>query len=138
MPPPSGAEPRPLRIVLVDDLAATRQGLRMAFALEPRIHVAGEASNGAEALATIARLRPDLVVMDVEMPDGDGIETTRHLRARGFAKPIVLLSIHDDSATRASATSAGASAFVTKHEGFAALMAAIRAVGPVWNSEHDL
>ena len=62
-----------IRLVLVDDQAAVRQGLRMRLLLEPDIAVIGEANSGKEALALVQQLCPDVVLMDIEMPDMDGI-----------------------------------------------------------------
>jgi DNA-binding NarL/FixJ family response regulator len=116
-----------ITLVLVDDLAATRQGLRMLLALEPDLRVVGEAGDGDEALAVIAAVRPDVVVMDTAMPGLDGIAATRLLRERGVTAVVIAHSIHDDPLTQARAFEAGATAFVGKHDGFPALLAAIRA-----------
>lgn len=115
-----------LMIMLVDDQPTVRQGLRMRLALEPDLEIVGEANNGAEALAMAPLLRPHVVVMDVEMPGIDGLQATRELRASQPHIAIVVLSIHDDANTRARALAAGAAAFVSKHAGEKALLAAIR------------
>lgn len=117
-----------ITLLLVDDLAATRQGLRMLLALEPDLVVVGEAADGGDALALIDDLAPDVVLMDTEMPGMDGITAIQQLRARGSRAAILVHSIHDDPVTRARAAAAGATAFVGKHEGSPALLAAIRAV----------
>jgi DNA-binding NarL/FixJ family response regulator len=94
--------------------------------LEPDIQVVGEASTGREALTLAQALSPDVVLMDVEMPDMDGIETTTALRATVSGSPVVILSIHDDQPTRARAQAAGAVAFVEKRGRTDDLLAAIR------------
>jgi DNA-binding NarL/FixJ family response regulator len=115
-----------IRLVLVDDQAAVRQGLRMRLLLEPDITVIGEASNGKEALALVQQLCPDVVLMDIEMPDMDGISATTVLRTIVPQSVVVILSIHDDSTMRAQAQKAGAMAFVEKRGSMEALLAAIR------------
>jgi DNA-binding NarL/FixJ family response regulator len=119
-----------ITLVLVDDLAATRQGLRMLLALEPDMTVVGEAANGEEALALIETARPDVVVMDTAMPGLDGIAATRLLRERGASAAVIVHSIHDDPVMQASAAAAGAVAFVGKHDGYPALLTAIRSAKP--------
>ena len=115
-----------IRLVLVDDQAAVRQGLRMRLLLEPDIAVIGEASNGKEALAVVQQLCPDVVLMDIEMPDMDGISATALLRTMVPQSVVVILSIHDDSRMRTRAQRAGAVAFVEKRGPMEALLAAIR------------
>src|SRR6266566_2426317 len=115
-----------IRLVLVDDQATVRHGLRMRLLLEPDIMVVGEASNGNEALALVQELSPDVVLMDIEMPGMDGITTTASLHAAVPQSAVVMLSIHDDSATRVQAQMAGAVAFVEKRGPTEALLTAIR------------
>jgi DNA-binding NarL/FixJ family response regulator len=113
-----------IRVLLVDDETNVRKGLRMQLALEPDIAVVGEAQDGCAALDLIAALNPDVVLMDVRMGGMDGLEATRCLRDVGPA--VVILSLHDDTATRALAFAAGARAFVGKHESSDVLYKAIR------------
>ena len=115
-----------IRLVLVDDQAAVRQGLRMRLLLEPDMAVVGEASNGKEALALVQQLCPDVVLMDIEMPEMDGISATALLRTIAPKSVVVMLSIHDDGMTRTRAQTAGARAFAEKHSSMEALLAAIR------------
>jgi DNA-binding NarL/FixJ family response regulator len=98
----------------------------MRLLLEPDIQVVGEASTGREALTLAQVLSPDVVLMDVEMPGMDGIETTIALRAAVSQSAVVILSIHDDQPTRARARAAGAVAFVEKRGATEDLLAAIR------------
>ena len=115
-----------IRVLLVDDQAAVRRGLLMRLQLEPDIQVIGEASTGREALSLAQALSPDVVLMDVEMPDMDGIEATAALRQAVSASTVVILSIHDDAQTRRRAQAAGAVAFVEKRGATDSLLAAIR------------
>jgi two-component system, NarL family, response regulator NreC len=97
----------------------------MRLALEPDLKTLGEASNGLEALAAVRLLRPDVVVMDIDMPHMDGIVATETLAAVAPGTAIIILSIHDDDATRQRASAAGAVAFVAKQAGDLALLEAI-------------
>ena len=115
-----------IRLVLVDDQPGIRQGLRMLLTLEPDITVVGEANNGREAITLVQQLVPDVVLMDVEMPVMDGIEAAAVMRAGAPQSAVIMLSIHDDGATRARADAAGAAAFVNKNGAFEVLVVAIR------------
>jgi len=116
-----------ITVVLVDDLPSARQGLRMLLELEPDVTVVGEAGDGVAALEVVARLDPDVVVVDLEMPHVDGIATIRSLKRHGARALPIVHTIHDGAATRLIAAEAGA-AFVAKHEGYPCLVAAIRAL----------
>jgi len=115
-----------IRIVLVDDQPAVRQGLRMRLALEADEVIVGEAGDGAAGLELVARLRPDVVVMDIEMPAMDGMAATAALRHSAPGSAVVMLSIHDGVETRRRALRHGAAAFVSKREGSECLPVVIR------------
>lgn len=117
-----------IRLALVDDQAIVRQGLRMRLLLEADMTVVGEASNGAEALTLVQQLHPDVVLMDIEMPEMDGISATSALQGLAPQSAIVMLSIYVDSATRARAKQAGAVAFVEKHSSTEELLKVIRQI----------
>ena len=124
-----------IRVLLVDDQPVVRRGLRVRFQLEPDIQVIGEASTGSEALTLAQILTPDVVLMDIEMPDIDGIEATVALRTVVPQSIVVILSIHTDRQTRMKAQAAGAVAFVEKRGTTDILLAAIRqAAGRTGNS----
>jgi DNA-binding NarL/FixJ family response regulator len=114
-----------IRVLLVDDQAVVRRALRGRFHLEPDLEVVGEASTGSEALTLAQALTPDVVLMDVEMPEMDGIETTAALRRVVPQSAVVILSIYDDAQTRGRAQAAGAVAFVEKRGATDALLSAI-------------
>lgn len=118
-----------IRLVLVDDQPSVRKGLRMRLTAEPDRIVVGEASNGREAIILVQQLAPDIVLMDVEMPEMDGIAAAAMMRASLPQSAVVMLSIHDDDATRARAHAAGATAFVTKSGAIEVLVATIRQAG---------
>ena len=125
-----------IKILLVDDQPAVRDGLRMRLELEPDLTIVGEACDGLEAVALAQTLVPDVVVMDVEMPGLDGIGATRQLRARTPSMAIVILSIHCDVATRERAREAGATTFVEKRAEIDVLLAEIRRAALVQQEEH--
>jgi len=115
-----------IRVLLVDDQAVVRRALRARFHLEPDLEVVGEASTGTEALALAQTLTPDVVLMDLQMPEMDGIEATAALNRVVPKTRVVILSIYDDAQTRGLAQAAGAVAFVEKRGATDTLLAAIR------------
>lgn len=115
-------------ILLVDDQPTVRKGLRMRLALEPDVQVVGEAGDGVEAVRLAATLRPNVVVMDVEMPGMDGLAATRVLHTAVPESAVVILTLHDDATTRQRAQDAGAAAFVGKHQAADTLPATIHQV----------
>jgi len=115
-----------IRLLLVDDQPTVRRGLEIRLHLESDIQIVGEASTGREALSMAQALSPDVVLMDIQMPEMDGIEATAALRRVVPQSAVVILSIHDDAQTRARAQAAGAVAFVEKRGAIDSLLAAIR------------
>ena len=108
----------------------------MQLGMEPDIVVVGEADTGTSALDQVIEVRPDVVLLDVNLPDVDGIATAARVRALSPDCAIVMLSMHDDAATRERARLAGARAFVGKHDIDNALTSAIRAAaGPADEAE---
>ncbi|MGK3949653.1 response regulator [Microbacterium sp. K2] len=119
----------PIRVLLVDDHAMLRAGFRTILDTQPDITVVGEAATGAEAVAQASALRPDVITMDVQMPDMDGIEATRRIVADpqiGAAIAIVTTFDRDDYLYQA--LDAGASGFLLKNAGAEDLIAAVRAL----------
>jgi DNA-binding NarL/FixJ family response regulator len=115
-----------IRILLVDDEASVRVGLRMRLGLEPDVTIVGEANDGIEALELARILTPDIAVMDVEMQGMDGINATERLCEFVPSISVVILSIHGDADTRQRALAAGAKAFVEKQGSVDQLLRAIR------------
>jgi DNA-binding NarL/FixJ family response regulator len=118
-----------LRVLTADDHPTFRAGLRAVLAAAPDLELVGEAGTGREALALTAQLRPDVVVMDVQMPDLDGIETTRRLVTTAPAARVLIVTMFEDDATVFRAMRAGARGYVLKGASFDELLRAIRAVG---------
>jgi DNA-binding NarL/FixJ family response regulator len=120
-----------VRVVIADDQQLIRDGFRMILAAEPDIEIIGEATNGAEAVAMTRELRPDVVLMDIRMPELDGIEATRRILAHDREpKPSVLiLTTFDLDEYVYDALRAGASGFLLKDVPARQLTAGIRTVG---------
>jgi DNA-binding NarL/FixJ family response regulator len=113
-------------MLLVDDQPSVLNALRECLGLEPDLSIVGDAGDGNEALDLARDLHPDIVLTDLKMPGLDGFATTMALRKLLPNTQVIILSIYDDSATRAQAEAAGAFAFVAKHETAEVLIAAIR------------
>lgn len=114
------------RILIVDDDDMLRDGLAEQLALHEEFKVV-EAANGKDALAAVKAEQTDLVVIDVGLPDIDGREVVRQLRAVGFRAPVIMLTAHDSEGDTVSGLEAGANDYVTKPFRFAVLLARIRA-----------
>jgi DNA-binding NarL/FixJ family response regulator len=110
----SGGESKLTRIAIVDDHALAREGLRDMLADEPDIEVIGEATNGQEALLLCSRLRPDLVFMDVRMPEMDGLMATREIKQRYPRISVLILTMHENPNYLLEALKAGAAGYVLK------------------------
>ncbi len=117
-----------IRVLLVDDQALVRGGLRMIVAAQPDLDVVGEAEDGLQAIDAYRRLRPDVVVMDIRMPNLDGVEATRRLAGPGVNDParVLILTTFDLDQYVFDALRAGASGFLLKDAPPADLVAAIR------------
>ena len=116
------------RIMIVDDHEMMRLGLRTAFEPEPDLAVVGEASNGAEALAKIATLDPQLILMDVRMEKMGGIEACREIKSRYPHVRILMLTSYTDEDAVISSIMAGASGYLLKHLSRPELLRSIRLV----------
>jgi DNA-binding NarL/FixJ family response regulator len=120
--------PSPVRVLLVDDDDLMRAGLRSILATDPGIEVAGEASSGRAALDEARSLAPHVVLMDVRMPDLDGITATRELLATSPGVKVVILTTFENDEYVFGALSAGASGFLLKRTSPEDLIAAIHTV----------
>jgi DNA-binding NarL/FixJ family response regulator len=132
-----GGGTKPIRLLLVDDQPAVRRGLRMRFALEPDLEVVGEAGDAVEAIPLARALRPDVVLMDVELPGMNGISALEMLRTATPRSAVVIFTLRDDAATQEKARAAGAEAFVAKHRTEELLLAAIRGVAAEQQGRND-
>jgi DNA-binding NarL/FixJ family response regulator len=119
-----------IRVLVVDDQTVIRAGLRTMLEHETDITIVGEASNGAQAVDAVAASRPDVVLMDVRMPDVDGIEATRRIVDSRVATPpaVLVLTTFDDDEYVFGALQAGAAGFLLKDVGPDVLVGAVRTV----------
>ncbi len=117
-----------VRVLLADDHAIVRDGVRLILNAQSDMEVVGEASNGEEALDLARTLKPDLVLMDIGMPGINGLEATKLLKQMQPALHILILTMHDDEDYFFRILSAGASGYVLKGAGSDELLNAIRAV----------
>lgn len=115
------------RVVLVDDQQLVRSGFRMILSVEPDLEVVGEAADGTEALRVARELRPDVILMDVQMPGTDGIAATREVVAEDLGRVVILTTFDRDDYLFA-ALEAGASGFLLKNADPDTLVEAVRAV----------
>lgn len=118
----------PHRILIVDDVASVRESLGWLLLDEPGLTVVGDAANGMEAMRLARDLEPDLVILDIELPDIDGFHVTRQLKALPHPPLIVLLTIHGDDLSQRRGAQAGCDAFVEKGLGWPKLLAVLQEV----------
>jgi DNA-binding NarL/FixJ family response regulator len=121
--------PGKTKILIVDDMAQVRQGLRTILELTNDFEIVGEACNGLEAIRAADHLKPDVVLMDFEMPLLGGLEATRRIKEQHPEVGVVILTIHGSNEVREQAARAGSDAFVEKETPTEDLIAAIREVG---------
>lgn len=117
-----------IRLLLVDDHAVVRGGLRMLLENERGMDIVGESSTGLGALRLVEDLLPDLVIMDISLPDMSGIEATRRIKATHPGVRVLALTIHEDQQYFFEMLQAGASAYIPKRAAPADLISAIRTV----------
>jgi DNA-binding NarL/FixJ family response regulator len=116
------------RIILADDHGITRQGLRSLLEKEPDIEVVGEADNGRKVIDLVRKLVPNMVIMDITMPNLNGVDATRHIIRESPQVKVIALSIHSNRAFVVDMLKAGASGYVLKECTFDELVEAIRTV----------
>ena len=123
-----------IRVLLVDDQALVRAGLRMILGPEDGFEIVGECDDGAAALAAVSTRRPDVVLMDVRMRRMDGVEATRRLREVPDSPPVLILTTFDDDEVLSDALRAGAAGFILKDAPAEDLIRATRVVaeGGAW------
>jgi DNA-binding NarL/FixJ family response regulator len=117
-----------IKVLLVDDQTLIRQGIRLLLGIEKDIEVVGEASNGREAVGQVEALRPDVVLMDVRMPEMDGVAATRELTARFPGVGVIILTTFEDDETVFEGLKAGARGYLLKDIGSEEMAEAVRKV----------
>ena len=118
----------PIRVLLADDHALVRRGIREFLEISPDIQVLAEAGDGAEALRWIRELRPDVAVLDIQMPALNGIDLTRQIRAEKLPVGILILTAYEDPPYIKAVLQAGANGYVLKNVNADDLVDAVRAV----------
>ena len=114
-------------MLIVDDHAVVREGLRTYLGLQDGIEIAGEAANGREAVAEAERLRPEVILMDLEMPELDGVGAMRELRRRGVECRVIVLTSFSDERRLLPAIQAGAAGYLLKDAEPREVVRAVRA-----------
>ena len=117
-----------IRLLIADDHALVRSGLRSMLQREPGIEIVGEARNGREAVELCCSLRPDLVLMDVRMPEMDGLEATRAVKRELPETGVLMVTMHENRDYILEATKAGAAGYVLKDASRNELLSAVRRV----------
>ncbi|GAA4364631.1 response regulator transcription factor [Nocardioides caricicola] len=120
--------PTPIRVVLVDDHAVIRTGLEQLLGSTDDIEVVGAAANGAEALEVVRRIRPDVVLMDLQMPEVDGVAATRSIMSEDLGVDVLVLTSFSDSERIIAALDAGAVGYLLKDADPEDVLQGIRAV----------
>ena len=115
-----------IKMLLVDDHAVVRSGLRMLLENEADVEIVGEAATGSEAVALVAQLKPDMVIMDIGLPDISGIEATLQIKQASPQVAVVALTIHEDEEYFFKMLQAGANGYVPKRAAPEELLTAIR------------
>jgi DNA-binding NarL/FixJ family response regulator len=122
------AEPSPINVFLMDDHEIVRQGVRDLLEAQPDIRVVGEAGTAASALARIPALRPDVAILDVRLPDGDGVSVCREIRSQMPEVACLMLTSYGDDEALFDAVMAGAAGYVLKDIRGTDLVGAVRTV----------
>ncbi len=118
----------PIRVLLAEDHSVVREGLRLLLNTQPDIRVVGEATSGREAIALARELHPDVAVVDIAMPDLDGIQATEQIRQLSPSTRVLILTMHAGDAYFFRAVDAGASGYILKRAASEELINAVRVV----------
>ena len=117
-----------IRALIVDDYPVVREGLRTMLSTDRTVQIVGEASDGAEAVAMVAEKKPDVVLMDIRMPNMDGVEATRQIKDKYPSTAVIVLTMYDSDAYVIDAVRAGASGYLLKDASRELLLHTIRTV----------
>jgi two-component system, NarL family, response regulator NreC len=117
-----------IKVLIADDHAIVRAGLRTLIKAETDLILVGEATGGLEAIEKVHELSPDVLVLDISMPDIDGIEVIRTLKSESSPCAILILTVHEDEALLREVIKLGAAGYIIKHAAESELIAAVRSV----------
>lgn len=118
----------PIRVFIVDDHPVVRLGLRQLLAQDPDIEVCGEAEQVKEAIDKLDKARPDVAIVDLALPDANGIDLIKHLKRHWIGVKIIVVSSHLETVYGPPAMEAGANVYINKHEAMDQILQAIHAV----------
>ena len=124
----AGTRPEKRKVLIVDDHPIVRQGIKLMIALEPDLEVIGEAQTEREARNAIREFQPDVVIVDISLAQGDGLELVRDVHAHHPHLPMLVLSMHDELIYAERLLAAGASGYIMKHAASDLLLVALRKV----------
>jgi DNA-binding NarL/FixJ family response regulator len=127
-PTRSVLEGKQIAILLADDHPVVRSGLRALLEAEPRMTIRGEASDGRAAVSMARKLEPDIAILDISMPELNGIEATRQIRRACPQTEVIILTMHDSDSLISEALEAGVRGFVLKSDAATELLSAVHAV----------
>lgn len=119
---------RPIRVVLADDHAVLRMGIRSLLSQSKDIQVVGEAGNGLEAIEAVREKEPDILILDMEMPEMDGVEVTRYLKAENNPVQILVLSAYNDREYIQETLQLGVAGYMIKDEAPSSITEAVRGI----------
>jgi len=122
------AETRPVRVLIADDQTLFRSGLARLLNDDPRVEVVGEAVDGEDAARQVTLLRPDVILMDIKMPNSDGVQATQRIMAENPAAKVLILTTFDTDSYVLQALKAGASGYVLKDSRVESIVSSILAV----------
>ena len=117
-----------IKVLIADDHAIVRTGLRALLKSEPTLELVGEATGGYEAIELVGKTHPDILILDLSMPDLDGIAVTKQIKPQYPDLRILILTVHEDEALLREAIKAGTSGYILKRAAEAELIAAIRII----------
>ena len=120
--------PAPITVLVADDPPLMRQGIRLSLSGESRVSVVGEAANGDEVLECVGFLKPDIVILDLDMPGRDGLSVLRELNSRGMAAGVIILTLHTGADLVAEAMELGVRGYVIKSSAVIEVVEAVRRV----------
>lgn len=128
MPATPGSAPTPIRVFIADDHPVLRAGIRQVVETDSRIRVVGESGNGLDVLDQLDTLKPDIVVLDIDMPGLDGFGVLREMRKRLIGSEAIVLTFHDDEEFFGEAMDLGAKGYILKESAVGAIAEGIREV----------
>ena len=120
---------KPINVLIAEDHEVVREGLKILITADPGLRVAGEAANGEKAVRLARELQPDVVLMDLAMPGGNGLQATKSICSQVHGPKVLVLSAYQDEETVQEVIDAGVAGYITKHSAAEELLTAIHEIG---------